>query len=586
MSRMVQLLSQASRLRASGNLPGAERMLSQAAQADPRHAGVLHQLGLVQLEQRRAAEAVSNFARSIALRPDHAPSHMDLGRALAALGRYADAEAALRSATSIEPRLARAWTELGLAILAQRRDTAAIPPLTRALELNPRDPDAQLAMARAVNGCRCPTAALPHFRRAVELARSPNSLAALGECLLRVSKTQDAFDAFEEAARLDPSNLNLRLAQSRALEALGRRDDALEILARLALEPGANAGAVAQYALTARGTTHAARARELALQTIARLPPDSPATIGLHFAMGGFLDDEGDFAGAFRAFQRGNALLPQTFRPAALDAQFDEIIASFPPEQFHQFPRSARDDPTPVFIVGMPRSGTTLLERVLGGHPRAAGVGELATMIMLALSLPGRIDAPVAPSRAVARSTPEILTALGDEYLGSIRSLAPDSLRVVDKMPHNFMHLGLIALALPGASIIHNRRHPLDTCLSIYTTWLRESHDYAVSLRGIACMYRNYHRLMRHWTTVLGDRMIESVYEDLVADTEASARRIINAIGLDWDDNCLAFHTREGLVNTASSRQVRKPIYSSSTNRWKNYEPYIGELIEALRDLL
>jgi hypothetical protein len=148
------------------------------------------------------------------------------------------------------------------------------------------------------------------------------------------------------------------------------------------------------------------------------------------------------------------------------------------------------------------------------------------------------------------------------------------------------MHVGLIALMLPGASIIHNRRHPLDTCLSCYTTWLRTSHDYAVSLSGLVAAYRDYHRLMAHWSTLLGDRIIHVRYDDIVSDTEDGARRIINAIGLEWHDSCLKFHSRSGVVTTASVQQVRKPIYSSSRNRWKNYEPYIGELIEGLRDLL
>ena len=196
MSRVVQLLSQASRLRAAGDLPGAERMLVQATQADPRHAGALHQLGIIQLEQRRAAESVNTLSRAITLRPDLAPAHMDRGRALAAMARYPEAEAALRTATSIDPRLARAWTELGLIYLAQRRDTTALPLLARALELSPRDPDVQFAMGRAVSGARCPAAALPYFRRSAELTRTPASLAGLGECLLRVSKTQEALNVF------------------------------------------------------------------------------------------------------------------------------------------------------------------------------------------------------------------------------------------------------------------------------------------------------------------------------------------------------------------------------------------------------
>ncbi len=586
MSRVLPLLVQSGRLRRAGDLAGAERLLVQATRLDPRHAGAFHDLGQVLIESGRPSDALPVLARALALRPENAGAHTDRGRALRALGRSPEAEAAFRAAISLDARQPRAWAELGLSLMAQRRDSAAIPALTRAAELNPRDAESRFALARAVDGGVCATAALPHFRRAVELARTPRTLVALGECLLRVSKPREAFEAFDEAAGLEPGSTQVRAARARALEALGKRDEALDILAELAARAEATPGMIAQYALSARGTEHSERAHRRVHEAMSRLPHGSPGLIGLCYALGGFLDDQGDYAGAFEAYRRANTLLPQTFDAGALDARFDDIIGAFPRERFAALPRAEVSDRTPVFIVGMPRSGTTLLERILGGHPRAAGVGELSNLIMLAVSLPARIGVDTTPSRAVPMATPAALTALAAEYVSSIRTLAPEADRVIDKMPHNFMHLGLISLALPGASLIHSRRHPLDTCLSIYTTWLRESHDYAASLPGIACMYRNYHRLMRHWSALLGDRLIDAAYEDIVADTEGSARRIINAIGLEWNDSCLGFHTRSGVVATASVRQVRRPIYSSSIGRWRNYEPFIGELVDGLRDLL
>lgn len=586
MSRVVPLLTQASRLRKAGDLAGAERFLRQALLIDASHAAAWHQLGEVLLAQRRAPDALAALDQAVRRRPDSAPAHADRALALSAVSRPAEAEAALRAAIAIDPKLARAWLELGMLLASQRRFGASIAPLTRACELSPGDAEARLALAQSISQASCRTRALPHFRRAVELGRSPRAMAALAECLLGLGRADESFTLLRDAAAMDTSDVSIRIAEARALESLGRMDEALEILRPLAEAPDATPGVVAQFAMSARSSALADRARDILLAFMKRVHPNSPGMVGLQYALGGLLEDEGDYAGAFACFKRANDLLPQTFDAQAAAAQTDDIITSFSPERFAALPRSSREDRTPVFIVGMPRSGTTLLERILDGHPDATGVGELDTLPMLVQSIPSRLGVSTSSYRNLDAATPEFMDSLADEYLASIRSLAPTARRVVDKMPHNFMHVGLIALMLPGASIIHNRRHPLDTCLSCYTTWLRTSHDYAVSLRGLAAAYRDYHRLMAHWSTLLGDRLIDIRYGDIVADTEGGARRVIDAIGLDWHESCLNFHSRSGVVTTASVQQVRKPIYSSSRNRWKNYEPYIGELIEGLRDLL
>lgn len=226
----------------------------------------------------------------------------------------------------------------------------------------------------------------------------------------------------------------------------------------------------------------------------------------------------------------------------------------------------------PVFVLGMPRSGTSLVEQIIASHHQAFGAGEVrfwstvATRHVGAL-LDGQFDA-------------DLLSSLALDYEKNLRTQAPDALRIVDKMPGNFMFIGLIHAVFPNARILHTIRHPIDTCLSIYFQNFPSGHEYANELEDLVHYYREYHRLMAHWRSVLPPEVFLDVpYEALVDDQEGWSRKIIDFIGLEWDDRCLEFYNTERRVGTASNWQVRQPVYKTSKERWRNYEKFIGPLL-------
>ena len=238
-----------------------------------------------------------------------------------------------------------------------------------------------------------------------------------------------------------------------------------------------------------------------------------------------------------------------------------------------------------MFIVGMPRSGTTLTEQILASHPQVAAGGELKALWRIMQRAEKIAQQDDASRRQLEALNPETINAEAAEYLAALSRVSRTADRVTDKMPHNFQALGTIALMFPNARVIHCVRSPMDTCLSCYTHRFNEGHAYANDLATLGLYYREYARLMDYWRAVLPIRMLESRYEDLIADQEGASRRLIAFLDLEWDDACLDFHKTQGTVRTLSRLQVRQPLYGSSVAQWKRYEKHLGPLKEALGDL-
>jgi tetratricopeptide (TPR) repeat protein len=299
------------------------------------------------------------------------------------------------------------------------------------------------------------------------------------------------------------------------------------------------------------------------------------ARITIHFGLGKAYDDLGDYAEAMRQYDAANQLRAMSVRldRQALVERYDRSIDSFTTEALARvrLPITRRpDDDLPVFIVGMPRSGTTLLEQILSSHPAVAAGDELAFWIdRLSNSKDSRIDSIEAGA----------LSEAAEEYRRLLRRIGPESLRVTDKAPFNFEFLGQLRLLLPDARIIHCRRRPIDTALSIFFMNFASSHSYAWDRGDVVFAYRQYERLMDHWRRVLpSDRFTEVQYETLVADREAETRRLIAFCGLDWDDACLAPERNERRVKTSSLWQARQPVYRTSIERWRRYEPWLAAI--------
>jgi len=297
---------------------------------------------------------------------------------------------------------------------------------------------------------------------------------------------------------------------------------------------------------------------------------------------------EGAFEEAFRHCDQGNAYKGQllrlqgnTFQSGAHGNFVDRLIATFGTDYFQRVQGFGSGRPLPVFIVGMPRSGTSLVEQILASHPAVVGAGEIRNLKQLVAELPTELGSPADYPECLAGLDRPVSRRLAERYLQGLRSLGKGKPRVTDKVPMNFHQLGLIATLWPRATIIHCRRDPRDVCWSCYFQNFREVY-FACDLRKLGAYYRQYERLMAHWRKVLPVRILDVCYEELVENLEQLSRDLVAFCGLPWDDACLRFHQTRRIVRTSSNLQVRRPVYKSSVGYWKNYETYLGPLLEAL----
>jgi tetratricopeptide (TPR) repeat protein len=306
----------------------------------------------------------------------------------------------------------------------------------------------------------------------------------------------------------------------------------------------------------------------------------------LHFTAAKAYDDIGDYDRAMAHFHKGNAAKNAKYDPEAQSEKSRRITASFTPGRFAALAGTGLADERMVFVVGMPRSGTTLVEQIIASHPRAHGAGELYFMESAIASLVVQIASEAAKSPEGGEKTS--LQVPATRYLQDVmahtanQDMPANTERIVDKMPANYHHLGWIRLMFPKAKIIHCRRDPRDTCLSCYFQNFKIRNDFAFDLPNLGFHYRHYQALMRHWRDILGIEMLEVDYERLVAEPEPAMREIIAYCGLPWDDACLEFHKTKRPVLTASFWQVRQPLYQGSTGRWRHYEQHLGPMLEAL----
>ncbi len=300
----------------------------------------------------------------------------------------------------------------------------------------------------------------------------------------------------------------------------------------------------------------------------------------MEFALGDLHDDLGEYDAAFRHYQSANRARPEPFDSAAHQAQVEAIRATAGRSLLDRPRPTADSAPIPIFIVGMPRSGTSLIEQILASHPEVHGGGELP---YLGEQVDALCQATASPyPQCLVRADAGQLEELGRKYRQQLRELAKARPFATDKLPHNFFYLGLIRAAIPNARIIHCLRDPLDTCLSIYFHNFNSNHPYARDLASLGQYYQGYLSLMEHWRALPGIDMYDVRYEDLIHDQEPITRALLEYCGLDWDDACLEFHKSKRIVNTPSYDQVRKPIYKRAAGRWQNYAQHLEPLRNAL----
>jgi tetratricopeptide (TPR) repeat protein len=606
----VELLEQALNHHRAGRLAEAEVLYRQILTKDPRHADSLHLLGMIEHQRGRHDAAVSLIGQAIAIDPDVAAFHSNLGTVLQAQGKLEEAGASFESALALKPDWAEVHSNLGNILQARGKLEEAAGSQGRAIELKPNLAQAhsnlgniqreQGKLAEAVVSYQRALALLPDYvdahsnlgtvllaQQRVEeaivqferaLALNPNHATAhnnLGNALLKRDRMDEAQTHYERALALKPDYANAHNNLGNVLKEQGRFDDAMSHYGRaIALKPDYGEAHLNRAELKRFKRDDEELVALKALEASVDLPPDK--AVFVHFALGKALDDAGDYDGAFEHLRRGNALKRQQIdyqERRALDL-VDRIRATFDRALFDRFGQAGEASRAPIFVLGMPRSGSTLVEQILASHPQIYGGGELTILEKMdAAGLYNLGD----PSGDAAQ-----WRSLGETYLSQLPKIPDGKVRIVDKLPGNFLRIGLIRLMLPNARIIHTCRHPVDTCLSCYSKLFTDGLLFSYDLGELGRYYRSYSGLMEHWRTVLPGYVLDVSYEDVVADLEGQARRIIAYCGLAWDDRCVSFHQTIRTVRTASSVQVRQPLFRGSIDRWRRYESHLGPLIAEL----
>ena len=613
--------SEALALHQSGQFAEAEQRYRQILAHNPNHVDSLHLLGVIFYEAGRHAEAlgligkaiamndrvadyhcnmglvqfalghretaVAHYTRAIALDPRHALSHNNLGNALTEMGRPQEGEASLRRAIALKPEYAQACYNLGNTLAAQGKLDEAVAVYRRGIALAPNVANGHNNLGTALERQGKLDEAEAALRRALEFEpQHPSALYNLGNILKNKADYEGAIALYRKSLAGRPEFADAWNNMGAVLAERGDLDEARSVYQKaIEVEP-----------------TRAAYHRNLA--NAKRFEPDDPQLavmealsrnlttvpererIDLQFALGKAYADLKQHERSFRCLLAGNALKRAQIAYNEVEAlqYMQRIRTVFDPELLRAKAGHGDPAPTPVFIVGMPRSGTTLIEQIIASHPKALGAGELIDLDNIVRSIAGRNGAALRFPEVVATMSGGELRQVGARYVAATRAHGPSAERIADKMPWNFHLAGLIHLALPNARIIHARRDPVDTCLSCFSILFDDGgNPYTYDLGELGRFYRGYDSLMAHWRSVLPRGvMIEVQYEEVVADLETQARQIIAHCDLEWDDACLAFHKTRRPVRTSSVAQVRQPIYQSSVGRWRAYREQLRPLLEEL----
>ena len=609
-------------LRQAGRLDEASTSLEQAVKLDPNNAQALNNLGIIHYDRRKFREAVDYYRKALAVSPNMAEALNNLGNALRVTGdvdgahqayqealtlravypevynnlgtllqqdrKPAEAEHAFRKAVQQNPRYVEAHNNLAQLLVSQKQDVEALRILGDTLKFAPKNVQTLVITARVQLRRGNTPAAEQAVRFALkEQSDNTDALTLLGQVLHETDRYDEALSVLDKALKKNPDNPEALNFYGVALKSVGRLDEAREhILKALKLNDnmyGAYANLNDLVDFSEGPGEELFNRMEAIFESVKN--PTVDVLLPLHFAYAKALDDRGQHEKALEHYITGGKMkrAQLDYKEADTFGFFDGIREAFPAEAFANRKYEGLDDDRPVFIVGMPRSGSTLVEQILSSHPDIYGAGEVKYLARSLSQLRDRFPALPKYPELAAKVTPGQLDIVANNYQQQIATGAGDAKRITDKLLTNYFFLGLINLLFPKAKVIHTQRDPVDTCLSGFTKLFKDDMPHSYELGELGRYYGKYRELMEHWEKVLPEGVMTTVvYEDVVADTEKEARRLIEFLGLPWNDKCVDFHKSDRPVKTASVAQVRKPIYKTSVKRWKKYGEGLQPLVNAI----
>jgi tetratricopeptide (TPR) repeat protein len=570
-----------------GRITDAIAAYQEALHRNPDGGPVRLVLGTMLLNHDDPAAAEFHLRRAVSLLPRSVAALVNLGSCLTRLGRDTEAVQVYQKALCLEPENFNIWVCIGQALLRCGRLTEAEQRFDFVLAKDPVNVDALTGLADVRCEQQRPQDAIPLYERVLRASPKFDAFRGLADACSDSGDAERAKEILREAVERFPSEPEAHTRYAQALSSSGQFDAAIaECRAVLQSQPG-NIEALTELAqlLGARLPAHEQDVAEAALTQQAS--PD--ALSGLHLALAHVQDGRGNFASASEHLRQGNAMAKsyleshgRTYLPAAAHQLVDRLIAAFGTDVFARSAGVGLETDQPVFVVGMPRSGTSLVEQILASHPSVFGAGECRFAQLSLQRLPAELGIADDPLDCIAQLSKPAVQACAGWYLDQIRRLdKKGSLRIIDKMPHNFRLLGWLQILFPRAKFIHCRRDLRDVALSCWMTKFRNL-SWACDIQFIAVEIKEYLRIMEHWRQTLPQPIMDIDYERLVADQEGESRKMIDWLGLGWDPACLSFHTSKRPVRTASLSQVRQPIYSRSIGRWRHYVETLRPLIEEL----
>jgi len=564
-------------------LDEAQQYIYAAMELDEQDPKLFNQRGRLSNNRGQLDAAEEDFRHALELDPNFADAYNNLGHVLRRKGFAEAAEQCFRKALARSPEHSGANLNLGAAMFEQKQPEKAIRLLERGLKEDMANVAGRYNLGLAYHQVGRFDEAVYTYRQVIAAGSTdPDAYSNLSSALQAMGDLEGAVSGFETALQLKSDHGPSLAGLAGLLELAGNPDQGVALLA-----PHLKRG-------TATPTMHVAYSRLLrsmdrgreALRHIAPLARDAeladPERTAIMFTIGDLLDEMKEYDRAFVAYRQANQLRRARYSRSAREREVTRMMETFSRAGLESMPRSGRETDTPVFIVGMPRSGTSLVEQVLASHSMVHGAGELRDIGLLAIRLGINDDNVLYPECVRGMKVRQMRECSGP-YLSRLARRAGSAYRVTDKMWQNFEHLGLIELLYPRSRVIHCVRDPMDTGLSCYQqSFGTAGPPFAYDLADIGHYYGQYRRLMDHWKEVSGLQMIDVAYEDMVADLESESRRLVSFLDLDWEQACLKFYENPRVVRTASHAQVKRPVYGSSVGRWRNYEAHVQPLADAL----
>lgn len=579
-----------------------------------------YQEAMAHYQNGKLADAERSFRKAIKINPRYADAHNDLGNVYLNMGRLKESFNAYRKALNLAPNHPMLVSNIGNVLMAQGEYEKALNWLNKSVELDPDNAATHCNLGNTFRSLGESRKAVAAYKHAIELnPRQSNYCLNLGGVLIELEELDEAVECFNQVLKLNPEDQKAYMGLGKARNAQGNLDQAVASYQKaISIDP-ANAkcyselgGAYGDHGETDKAISALQKALEIDPKLISVYPeltrnkkfiePDADVKAmeslfsmkeitdtkksDLAFSLGKAYEDLGEFDKSMEFVIRAARLKRNSFDYSIEKSskKFDRIKQVFSADFFSEYADVGDPDRTPIFVLGMPRSGTSLVEQILASHPAVFGAGELNNITTVYQSLDKSIDDPKSNAfpEALIGLGPDDFASLGKQYVTSIREYSAQAAFIVDKMPHNFLHIGFIRAILPNARIIHCTREPLDNCLSLFKTGFHKGQLYSYDQCELGQYYKLYLELMDYWKTTLPGFIHDLNYEELVNHQEEQTKRLLQYCELPWDDACMNFHKTRRKIKTASNAQVIRPIYQDSVKLWTRYENYLKPLISSL----